>query len=60
MLVGPLGLPGIALAIAIAAWIEALALLTILYRRLAHFELAGLAKQQTVLEKRWGELCDQR
>ena len=39
ILVGPLGLPGIALAIAIAAWVEALALLVILYRRLPHFEL---------------------
>jgi putative peptidoglycan lipid II flippase len=44
VLVRPLGLPGIALAIAIAAWIEALALLAILYRRLAHFELAGLVR----------------
>ena len=44
VLVGPLGLPGIALAIAIAAWIEALALLAILYRRLPHFELRGLGR----------------
>jgi putative peptidoglycan lipid II flippase len=44
ILVGPLGLPGIALAIAIAAWIEALALLATLYRRLRHFELRGLAR----------------
>jgi putative peptidoglycan lipid II flippase len=44
LLVGPLGLPGIALAIAIAAWIEALALLAILYRRVIHFELRGLAR----------------
>ena len=44
VLVGPLGLPGIALAIAIAAWIEALALVAILHRRLAHFELRGLAR----------------
>jgi putative peptidoglycan lipid II flippase len=44
ILVGPLGLPGIALAIAIAAWIEALALLAILYRRLPHFELGGLGR----------------
>ncbi|OGO57266.1 MAG: murein biosynthesis integral membrane protein MurJ [Chloroflexi bacterium RBG_16_69_14] len=42
LLVGPLGLPGIALAIAIAAWVEALVLLTILYRRLPHFALGGL------------------
>ncbi len=44
ILVGPYGLPGIAVAIAIAAWIEALALLAILYRRLPHFELAGLGR----------------
>ena len=44
VLVGPLGLPGIALAIAIAAWIEAFALLVILYRRLPHFELRGLGR----------------
>jgi putative peptidoglycan lipid II flippase len=44
VLAGPLGLFGIALAIAIAAWIEALALLAILYRRLPHFELAGLGR----------------
>ena len=44
ILVGPYGLPGIALAIAIAAWIEALALLVILFRRLHHFELRGLAR----------------
>jgi peptidoglycan biosynthesis protein MviN/MurJ (putative lipid II flippase) len=44
VLVGPLGLPGIALAIAIAAWIEALALIVILARRLPHFELAGLGR----------------
>jgi len=44
ILIGPLGLPGLALAIAIAAWIEALALLAILYRRLPHFELRGLAR----------------
>ena len=44
VLVGPLGLPGIALAIAIAAWIEALVLLAILYRRLPHFELRGLGR----------------
>jgi putative peptidoglycan lipid II flippase len=44
ILVGPYGLPGIAVAIAIAAWIEALALLAILYRRLHHFELSGLGR----------------
>jgi len=44
LLVGPLGLPGIALAIAIAAWVEAGTLLVILHRRLAHFELGGLAR----------------
>jgi putative peptidoglycan lipid II flippase len=44
VLVGPLGLPGIALAIAIAAWVEAGVLLAILYRRLPHFELRGLAR----------------
>lgn len=44
VLVGPYGLPGIALAIAIAAWIEALVLLGLLYRRLPHFELSGLGR----------------
>jgi putative peptidoglycan lipid II flippase len=44
LLVGPYGLPGIALAIAIAAWLEAIALLAILYRRLPHFELSGLGR----------------
>jgi putative peptidoglycan lipid II flippase len=44
ILVGPFGLPGIAVAIAIAAWIEAIALLAILYRRLPHFELSGLGR----------------
>ena len=38
------GLQGIALAIAIAAWIEAFALLAILHHRLPHFELRGLAR----------------
>ena len=42
--VGPLGLPGIALAIAVAAWLEALVLLAVLYRRLPRFELSGLAR----------------
>jgi putative peptidoglycan lipid II flippase len=44
VLVGPLGLQGIALAIAIAAWIEASALLAILVRRLHHFALGGLVR----------------
>jgi putative peptidoglycan lipid II flippase len=44
MFVGPLGLPGIALAIAIAAWIEALALMLILRGRLPAFRLAGLGR----------------
>ena len=44
LLVGPYGLPGIALAIAIAAWIEAVTLLAILYRRLPHLELSGLGR----------------
>jgi putative peptidoglycan lipid II flippase len=43
VLVGPLGLPGLALAIAIAAWIEALVLVAILDRRVA-LELAPLAR----------------
>ncbi len=43
VLVGPYGLPGIALAIAIAAWLEALVLLVILDRRLPHFRAIGLA-----------------
>ncbi len=41
-LVGPYGLPGIALAIAIAAWLEALALLVILDHRLPDFRATGL------------------
>jgi putative peptidoglycan lipid II flippase len=44
VLVGPLGLPGIAVAIAVAAWLEALVLLAILHHRLPNFELAGLAR----------------
>jgi putative peptidoglycan lipid II flippase len=44
LLVGPLGLPGIALAIAIAAWGEALVLLAILRGRLVHFQLTGMAR----------------
>ncbi len=42
-LVGPLGLPGLALAIAIAAWLEALALLVLLRWRIAELRLRGLA-----------------
>ena len=44
VLVGPLGLPGIGLAIAIAAWIEAVVLLWLLERRLAGFGVAGLIR----------------
>jgi putative peptidoglycan lipid II flippase len=44
LLVGPLGLPGVALAIAIAAWAEAVVLLVILYRRLPYFALRGLGR----------------
>jgi putative peptidoglycan lipid II flippase len=44
LLVGPLGLGGIALAIAIAAWIEAVVLLGLLARRLPGFELADLGR----------------
>ena len=44
VLVGPLGLPGIALAIAIAAWVEALVLLVVLSRRLPHFGVRGLGR----------------
>lgn len=41
-LVGPLGLPGMALAIAIAAWLEAVALLVILRRREGPLGLAAV------------------
>ncbi len=44
ILVGPLGLAGLALAIAIAAWIEALALIVVLRRRLPVFPLAGMGR----------------
>ena len=44
ILVNPFGLPGIALAIAIAAWGEALVLMAILHGRLAHFQLRGMAR----------------
>jgi putative peptidoglycan lipid II flippase len=42
-LVGPLGLPGMALAIAIAAWLEAGALVVALRRRLGRLGLATVA-----------------
>ena len=44
--VGPLhlGLGGIALAIAIAAWVEAVALIVMLRTQLPHFHLAGLGR----------------
>ncbi|HEY7737374.1 MAG TPA: murein biosynthesis integral membrane protein MurJ [Candidatus Limnocylindrales bacterium] len=44
LLVGPLGLPGLALAIAIAAWVEALVLVGLLARRIEGLELRGLAR----------------
>jgi putative peptidoglycan lipid II flippase len=44
VLIGPLGLAGLALAIAIAAWIEALVLLCLLKRRVPALELTGLAR----------------
>ena len=43
ILVGPLGLPGVALAIAIAAWLEAAALVVLLRRRLGSLGLRGVA-----------------
>jgi putative peptidoglycan lipid II flippase len=42
-LVGPLGLPGVALAIAIAAWLEAAALLALLRRRVGRLGIAQVA-----------------
>jgi putative peptidoglycan lipid II flippase len=42
-LVGPLGLPGVALAIAIAAWLEAIALTVLLRRREGPLGLAAIA-----------------
>ncbi len=42
LLVGPLGLPGVALAIAIAAWIEASALIVVLRRRVPPFRPSAL------------------
>ncbi|MFL5680096.1 MAG: murein biosynthesis integral membrane protein MurJ [Chloroflexota bacterium] len=44
VLVGPFGLPGIALAIAIAAWVEAIVLFALLERLLPDFGLGGLAR----------------
>jgi putative peptidoglycan lipid II flippase len=44
VLVGPLGLSGIALAIAVAAWLEAIALIVILRIRLPHLRLRGLGR----------------
>ncbi len=43
MLVGPLGLPGIAVAIAIAAWLEAATLLVLLRKRVGRLGLAAVA-----------------
>ncbi len=43
LLVGPLGLPGIALAIAVAAWVEAGTLLLLLRRRVGRLGLAQVA-----------------
>ena len=42
-MVGPLGLPGVALAIAIAAWLEAIALLVLLRRRVGRIGFASVA-----------------
>ena len=44
VLVAPLGLGGIALAIAIAAWMEALSLIVVLRRRLPLLSLAGMGR----------------
>jgi putative peptidoglycan lipid II flippase len=44
VLVGPLGLGGIALAIALAAWVEAIALLVVLQRRVLHLRLQGVGR----------------
>ena len=43
LLVGPLGLPALGLAIATAAWVEALVLLWMLRRREAGFDLGAIA-----------------
>lgn len=44
ILVGPLGLPGLALAIAVAAWLEAAALLVVLGRHVPTFEPLGVLR----------------
>jgi putative peptidoglycan lipid II flippase len=44
LFVGPLGLPGLALGIAVAAWIEAVALLALLARRMPGFGVPGLIR----------------
>lgn len=44
VLVGPLGLAGIALAIALAAWMEALVLLVVLRSRIEGLAVGGLAR----------------
>ena len=44
VLVGPLGLSGIALAIAVAAWLETIALVVVLRARLPHLRLRGLGR----------------
>ena len=44
VLVGPLDLAGLALAIAVAAWVEAVALVLLLGRRLPGFRIAGLVR----------------
>jgi len=51
-LVGPLGLPGLAVAIAVAAWIEALILLGVLHRRVPELDvgpIVELAARMTVV-----------
>jgi putative peptidoglycan lipid II flippase len=42
--VGPLGLPGLALAIALAAWVEAVVLVWLLKRRLAGLDVVALLR----------------
>lgn len=46
-LVGPLGLPGVALAIAVAAWLEAAALIVLLRRREGPLGLGGVVSVAT-------------
>ena len=43
-LVGPLGLPGLALAVAIGAWVEAVWLIEVLRRRYASFDVRGIVR----------------